>query len=357
MDAKRFDQLAKTFATAISPLGSRSNRRTALRVGTGVLVGVTTSSFVRGQVRAAESSPGLPPESRDPWPACSDTESYDSYCIAEFSVDGVDQLATNPPRYEAIVHGSTSRPNDISPDRLEWRVHRRNLEDWDGSLTQAELSKEVHLRFRSGQLNPVVAFSRGVGVEMRVTGSDAEGWEAEFRGHPGISPTSQPSDPEQATFISLVYLAGMALIPSSPFIGDWEGYEGYMASTAKTFGTPQWVGDGWQVYLESPHFMPDGSVTHGSYNAWMTAGTLQRLGLTVDQAVNGGLTVTQTEDGVTSPAQAEIFELDGGVYFRIPDITFSQQIISIRGRGRGKCARKCRKGRVCRKGRCVKKKG
>jgi hypothetical protein len=135
------------------------------------------------------------------------------------------------------------------------------------------------------------------------------------------------------------------------------GFEGYLAgSNINAMGTPNWNGSGWGIHVASPHRMLDGSVTHGSFLAWVSPTSLQRLGLTPEQATAGELTVTRIDNGVISPVTALLSIVDGGALIELPDLTFSSPTISIRRRGGSACASKCKRGRVCKNGRCVKKK-
>jgi hypothetical protein len=343
MDADHFDRLTKFLSTA-------TTRRAALRAAAGLFGGLATAGLGRGRGQAAGPAPPIPPPSLDPWPACSEARTH--YCVAAFSVDGVNQLVDDPD-YTPLVSGTNTLTNGTT-DRLNWDVWPRN-----GELQAADLSKEIVLRIRAGRLEPVFTAMRVTGVRLQASGDATSGWEIEVRGRPAPVPgcNTDPLSCEQATTMAVTF-QGESLHRTNPTLNGLNGFEGYLAgSNLNGFGSPRWQGDAWHITLHSPHLMPDGSITHGSYRAWMTPGTLQRLKLTTQEALAGGLAITRIDGGVESAVNAAITALDGGVLIDIPDLTFSSPTIAIGKRGGGKCAKRCRKGRVCKKGRCVKKKG
>ena len=174
MDANHFDRLAKVLSTA-------RTRRAALRGAVGLVGGVVTARTTPLRARAAAPAPPIPPPSLDPWPACSETQSH--YCVAAFSVDGVDQL-TNDSDYFPVVVGTASQQGLAVADRLEWHIYPRA-----GELQSSDLNKAIVLRIRSGQLEPVMTVMRSTAVRMRTSGDASSGFEVEVRGRPAPVPS------------------------------------------------------------------------------------------------------------------------------------------------------------------------
>jgi hypothetical protein len=240
----------------------------------------------------------------------------------------------------------------VTADRLQWGVRRAN-----DALQSDDLEREIHLRFRSGLLEPVAAFLQAAGVDVTVSGGAATGWLVEVRGRPAIVPGFFGPTPTERADVVTVYFSGMAEHRTSRALSGWGGFEGHVAvSGAHSYSAPNWRGSGWNIFLQSAHLLPDGQVNHGSYRAWISPASLQRLELTAAQAASGELVITRIDNGVEAAVAATLSVVNSGVLVDIPDLTFSSPTISMQRRSKGGCAKKCRKGRVCKKGRCVKKK-
>ena len=352
MDADRFDSVAKTLAAPRS-------RRTMLRAAAGVIAGLATARFAPMRAQAADPVPPIPAPSLTPWPPCSGAISH--YCVAEFTADGVDQLSSPTPEYQVFVYGTGSLVGATVADRLEFLLYRT---DGDLQLKQTDLDTQIVLKLHAGQLEPVSTHMRGVAMSMRKTGDGVSGWDLEYRGRPSIQPGYYDASGLEHSQFTWFTFQSLSLCRNSSMLGGWSGYEGYMAS-ANVSGSspPSWINQGWHVNLMSPHLAEDGSVLHGSYAAWMTAGTVQRMGLTIEQAIAGGMTVTRRDGGLVSDVPASISERDGGLFIEIPDLTFSSPTIVLQGPGGGGGSgqgpgpsESCAKGRSFKNGRCVKKK-
>lgn len=365
MKPERFDLLARS-------LEQMSTRRTALRIAAGMAGGVAGGAIALRYGRAADDVPPPPPASFSlKWPVCSAERPH--YCVAEFSVDGQDQLAGDPPAYIADVLGISDPEASGLATNVNWQVNRYNddplcdthtLAGCGWNLEDADLDKEIFLRIRMGRLKPYLTYQESGVTRVRVTGSEAAGWETEIRGRPGILawPDNPPADQEQAAH-ALPAFHGMGY-PREEWPADIQPFEGMVSSTAHGWAYPEWVDGGWEVRLSSPHFLPDSSVNHGSYAAWMAPANLQRMGLTTQQAVGGELKISRSDDGVVSAIDVSITEFNDGVFIEIPDLTFSSPAIIMRkrgggtdpGQGDGGSAHDCPKGKVYKHGRCVKKK-
>src|SRR3954470_1541477 len=86
--------------------GSRLSRRGTLAATAAGLITTLVGDKTQGAMRhpfatAASPPPPIPPASFDFWPACSPEREH--YCVAAFSVDGVDQLAAADPDFAAGV--------------------------------------------------------------------------------------------------------------------------------------------------------------------------------------------------------------------------------------------------------------
>jgi hypothetical protein len=225
-----------------------------------------------------------------------------------------------------------------------------------GELQLDDLRREIHLRFRSGRLEPVITYMQASNFSMSVSGSAATGWLADLHGQPGVVPGVSDINNQEKADLLFVLFQGLARHRTSPTLAGWGGFEGYMAvDGVRGFSAPRWRGDGWNVHLESVHLLPDGAVNHGSYQAWIAPAALRQLKLSPSEATRGELLVTRIDNGVESTVSAVLAEQHDGVLVEIPDLTFSSPTISIRRQGKGSCAKKCKKGRVCKNGRCKKK--
>ena len=329
-------------------MASSGPRRSVLRAVAGLAVG--TAIAERGQrSAAAEAPPLIPDSSMYRWPACTDARRF--YCVDSFSVDGVDQLIGQDPEFEPWVLADRG-PVDggVVADRLQWSVFPVN-----GNLQMSDLARDFQIGVRAGLLEPFTAFMRGEGFEMEVTGNSTTGWYVGLHGKPAVD-FLVPSGEQEPTELQVVF-QGMGYHRTESNLSMWGRFEGYVASNSiHGYSPPRWQGNGWHMGLQSFHFLPDGSVNHGSYRAWMSPQSLRLMKLSIAEALQGALAVSRVDDGVESAVTAVISETGGGVLIDIPDLTFSSPTISIRKRGKGGCAKKCRKGRVCKNGRCKKKK-
>lgn len=335
---------ASTFDRVSRWLGHRNDRREAVLKGTGlvgaVLAGITTRSR---RVRAAP--PPLPPLYED-WPPCSDDRA--DYCVAEYTIGGIDRLAAPTPDLRLWVLGTKSQPDDTEVNRVEWSVNGERTQ----SLDESTLDQDVVVRLRTGRLRPTFGAAWGVGLFASLSGSTEDGWMMTFTGRPGLRQSPSRDDPEVADEARVV-CSGMYhdLTESNP------GYpDGLYVSTIQNAGFPEWRDGAWLVSLHAPHLAADGSVNRGSYSAWISPDNLARMGLTIEQAVAGGLAVTVTDDGVVAPVPPfSVTEREGGASIAIIDLTFSSPILKMAKKGGGRCAKKCLRGQVCRKGRCVRR--
>lgn len=312
---------------------------------------VLTSAGRRIAPVAAEAPPPIPMfnGALDPWPTCSESRRF--YCVESFSVDGVDQLDADAPEFVPTVMATRDAVTAGEADRLEWWVFPTV-----GNPQIEDLQREIRLRFRAGLLEPVITFMQASDFTMEVSGSAATGWLVDMRGKPAVVPGVNDLNNKERADILFIQFQGLARHRTSPIVSGWGGFEGFMAvDSVQGFSAPQWRGDGWNVFLESVHLLPDGAINHGSYRAWVSPAALQRLKLTPGQAVSGELLISRFDNGVESTVAAVLSELNAGVLIDIPDLTFSSPTIAIRKRGKGGCAKKCKKGRVCKNGRCKKK--
>jgi hypothetical protein len=219
----------------------------------------------------------------------------------------------------------------------------------------SDLVREFHIGIRVGLLEPFAAFIRSEDFAMAVTGNAASGWHVDVQGKPAVG-FLVPSGGQEPTELQ-VSLQGMAEHRTATNVAMWNRFEGYVAANSvHAFSPPRWQGDGWRMDLESFHSLPDGSLNHGSYRAWISPASLSLMKLTPANAVQGALAVTRIDMGVESAVSAVLSETNSGVLIDIPDLTFSSPTISIRRRGKSDCAKKCGKGRTCKNGRCKKKK-
>jgi hypothetical protein len=272
----------------------------------------------------------------------------------------VDQLNTPKPDYNlyAFRLRTGDGPEDQSTMRPVWILNRLEGGQETG-LKDQDLSLEVELHLRLGRLHPVLV-SQISGVSYtKVFGNETDGWELTSHGLPGLF--SFPGEDEQSTDAWVVFQGEGYQRAEWP--AEFTPFKGMTASSAYS-DYPIWEDGAWKVRLYAPHFLPDGSVRHGSYSAWISPETLSDLQLTLDAALAGGLSVAREDDGVTSPVEAALTARDGGVYIEIPDLTFSSPAIVMKKRAKpapdtpppGGCMPKCRKGRVCKKGICLKQK-
>ncbi len=350
MAVQRIDRVARWMAET-------GTRRTMLRTGAGLVSTIAVGAHVHGYA-SAEGPPPPPPE-REAWPACSDERQH--YCIVDLLVAGVDQLNSPNPGYRlsAFRLRTGDGPEDPLTMRPIWYLNRlvngneRDLEDQD-------LDVEIELRLRLGQLHPVLVTQTSGISYIQVSGNDADGWEVASLGSPALF--SYPGEDEQAEDAWVVFQGEG--YQRSEWPAEFEPFKGMIAASAFA-DYPIWEDGSWKVRLYAPHLLPDGSVRHGSYSAWILPQTLTDLHLSLDEALTGGLTVTREDGGVTSPLDASLTARDGGVYIEIPDLTFSTPAIVMRKRANpaapeapspGTCEPRCRKGRVCKSGRCKKKK-
>ncbi|MBL8127016.1 MAG: hypothetical protein JNM64_05220 [Chloroflexia bacterium] len=250
------------------------------------------------------------------------------------------------------VMGTRDSVTAGAAERIEWWALPAA-----GEFQLADLQREMRLRFRTGRLEPVITYMQASDFSMDVSGSAANGWLIDVRGKPAVVPGAFDIDNMVRADLLFFQFQGLARHRTSPILAGWGGFEGYMAvDSVFGFSAPRWRGDGWNVFLESFHLLPDGTVNHGSYRAWVAPAALQRLDLTTAQAISGALLVSRIDDGRESAVAAVLSAHDGGVLIDIPDLTFSSPTIVIRKRGKSGCSQKCRKGRTCKNGRCVKKK-
>jgi hypothetical protein len=267
-------------------------------------------------------------------------------------VDGVNQLIPDSEFAPRVVGDRGAVDGGIVADRLQWGVLRAN-----SVLQPDDLPREMHLRFRSGLLEPVAALLQAADADMTVGGSAESGWLVDVRGRPTIVPGFLGPTPTEQADVVYVYFSGMAEHRTSRALPGWGGFEGHVAvAGANSSSAPNWRGSGWNIFLQSAHLLPDGQINHGSYRAWIAPASLQRLELTAAQAVSGELVITRIDNGVELVVAATLAVVNSGVLVDIPELTFSSPTISMRRRGKGSCAKKCRKGRTCKNGRCVKKK-
>lgn len=337
-------------------VATRLTRRGTLAASGAALFGALRGELARAANHraadvAASAPPPIPAPGFDHWPACSGEREH--YCIETFTVDGTDELLLPEPEYVPFVWGSSSVPEGSVADRLEWDIRRAQ-----GDLQPEDLTKEMVLRIRSGLLEPVVTTMWSAGVRLVKSGDAGSGWNVAVRGRPTNVPSFLTNPEQEQADLVFRHFQGMGLDRQSPILNQgFNGFEGYVAgANVRGLGFPQWLGNGWSVGLQSSHLMPDGSVTHGSYVAWIAPQALQYLELTAEQAAAGQLLITRTDGGETSPIDAALSVLDGGVFVEISDVTFSSPTISMVRRNGGACAQKCHKGQVCKNGRCVKKK-
>lgn len=337
MTKPRIDRLSRWLAGA-------GSRRNVLRATLGA-AGALAAAGMRIAPASAESPPPIPNSSPEPWPVCSETRRF--YCVESFSVDGVDYLGAVQPDYELRVTAINNSGESGEADRVFWFVLATSQPE-DRQL-------EMHLRLRTGLLEPVLTFAHASEFSMEVMGGTGTGWLMDAQGKPGFVVSQlNPQNFDQAAALSHV-LTGTSI--HRTYSDGWGGFEGYVqVDGIRSYGPPVWQRDGWQIGLNSVHLLPDGSVNHGSYRAWISPRSMQKLQLTPGQAVSGELRVSRTDDGLESPVGAVLTEQRGGVLVEIPDLTFSSPTISMRRRSNGGCAMKCRRGRVCKNGRCKKKK-
>lgn len=352
MTEPRIDRVARWVA-------GTGTRRTVLRASAALVSTIAVGRQAPGFDVAAAEGPPPPPSEREYWPACSDERRH--YCVAELRVDGVDQLNTTNPTYSlsAFRLRTSEGPEDTSTMRPLWILNRleggqeRGLQDQD-------LGVEVELRLKLGQLHPILVIQTSGIASIQVSGNDADGWELVSRGVPALF--SFPGDDEQSDSAWATYWGEGYQRAEWP--AEFDSFRGTISASAIS-GYPTWEEGAWRVGLSAPHFLPDGSVRHGSYSAWVSPQTLTDLHLTLEEALSGGLSVTREDGGVTSSVNASLTARDGGVYIEIPDLTFSTPTIVMKKRAQppapdatstGKCDPKCRKGRVCKNGRCKKKK-
>lgn len=327
---------------------SRSSRRSVFRAVAGLAIATAIGQRELSSA-AAESPPPIPESSMDRWPVCSDSRRF--YCVESLSVDGVDQLSAQHPEFEPWVLADRGIVDGgVVANRLQWSVFPVN-----GNLQMSDLAREFHIGIRAGLLEPFAAFMRSEGFMMAVTGNATTGWHVDVQGKPAVG-FLVPSGGQEPTELQVSF-QGMGEHRTASNVAMWNRFEGYVAANSiHGFSPPRWQGDGWKMDLESFHFRPDGSVNHGSYRAWISPASLRLMKLTPANALQGALAVTRIDEGVESALSAVLSETNGGVLIDIPDLTFSSPTISIRKRGKGGCAKKCRKGRVCKNGRCKKKK-
>lgn len=341
MAERSIDALARTLAGG-------GSRRDLLRAGTSVVLGGAAASRTPGIAGAAP--PPIPDASGDSWPVCSNPGQH--YCVEAFTANGIDLLTEPSPPYQGFVLAGR---NDATPGpahQLYWSVWGER-----DRLTSADAATEFRIVVRCGRLEPTATFMWATNAELRKTGDDESGWRIEVRGRPSIMPLGDdPLAGGEATTLWTGF-EGYSLHRQAPELSIWDGFEGYMSvGGAHSWSPPYRRGDGWFVSLKGYHFWPDGvTLNQGSYKAWVSPQSLQTLGLTAQQAASGGLTVSRIDDGVESAISASISSDAGGVLIDIPDLTFSSPTIAIRKRGKGGCAKKCKKGRVCKNGRCKKK--
>jgi hypothetical protein len=343
MTEPRIDSLARWLAGA-------GTRRTVLRAAIRAGGALAANRWQVLQV-AAEAPPPIPKASLEGWPVCSESRRF--YCVESLAVDGVDQLAMQEPEFVPWVTGDRGAVDGgVTADRLQWGARRAN-----NDLETEDLSREIHLRFRSGLLEPVAGFLRAADVEMAVDGDASTGWRVDVRGRPAVVPGFLGPVPTQQADVIYVWFSGMAEHRTSRALSGWGGYEGSVAAAGiHGYSAPNWRGSGWNVFLQSAHLLPGGEINHGSYRAWISAASLRRLELTASQAASGDLVITRIDNGVEAPVAASLSVVKSGVLVDIPDLTFSSPTIVMQRRGKGGCAKKCRKGRFCKNGRCVKKK-
>lgn len=347
MDGTRFDNLARRVARLRS-------RRDVLRGVAVVATGAITTRIGERQV-AAETPPPIPTVTVNTfefWPVCSNTQRF--YCIESFSVDGVDQLTKeNPDFVPSVVASLEFAPSGFGEaDRVEWWVLPAT-----GELQPTDLRRDFRLRFRSGRLEPAMTHMQAADFSMNVSGSEASGWLVDLRGKPAVVPGVKDVNNLERADLLFIKFQGQARHRTSIVFSQMQGFEGYIAvDSVLGSSSPAWHGQGWNVLLESVHWLPDGEINHGSYRAWIAPAALQRLKLSPSNAIRGELLVSRIDDGVESTVAATLSEQDGGVLIDIPDLTFSSPTISMRRRGKGGCAKKCKKGRVCKNGHCKKKK-
>lgn len=342
MSEPRLDRLARWLVGA-------GTRRKVLAASVGAVAALASNGWKPALV-AAEAPPPIPDGSLEGWPVC--TEDRRFYCVESLVVDGVDQLEQDPEFVPWVTGDRGAVDGGVTADRLQWGVRRAT-----DAIQIADLSREIHLRFRSGLLEPVASFLQTADVDMTVSGGAATGWRVDVRGKSAIVPGFfGPTTSEQADVV-YVQFSGMAEHRTSHAISGWGGFEGHVAvSGAHSYSAPNWRGSGWNIFLQSAHLLPDGQVNRGSYRAWISPASLLRLELTAAQATGGELVITRIDNGVESVVAAKLTVVNDGVLVDIPDLTFSSPTISMRRRGNGGCAKKCRKGRTCKNGRCVKKK-
>ena len=336
----RLDSVARWLAGAES-------RRAVIRAGAGLALGGLIPA--RMPELAGAAPPPVPAASNDNWPICSDPDQH--YCVETFTADGVD-LLTDATRYQWMFVADRDVVSPGPATRMGWDV----IGDRD-RMTVADAETKFRFVVRCGRLEPTATFMRATRGVLRKTGDAANGWRLEIVGQPSVTPGGDnPLGTGQATGL-MTDFSGSSLHRKAATLSMWEGFEGFISvSGAASYSPPYRRGDGWYVGLRGYHLWPDGvTLNQGSYQAWVSPQSLQTLGLTVEQAVAGGLTVARIDDGVESSIRATLAADAGGVLIEIPDLTFSSPTIAIRKAGKRGCATKCRKGRVCRNGHCKKK--
>jgi hypothetical protein len=91
----------------------------------------------------------------------------------------------------------------------------------------------------------------------------------------------------------------------------------------------------WQITVGNVHLTTDGQPVAESVTAHVGAPLLAALGLTTTQALALGLDVTRTDGSTTSNVPAAISDAgDGGIYIRIPTLTFSKPRLTFKAGGR-----------------------
>jgi hypothetical protein len=354
MQSDEFDRITHT-------LGTMGTRRGLLRTA-GMLGALLGGAGRWLPSRAAAAAPPPPASLRETWPVCSEERAH--YCVDTFHVAGEDQLAGPSPAYQAYVFGvnevlasNPDNPDAIPATHIYWVLDAAGL-----NLAEDDLTREIVLRVRVGTLKPFYTAAYARGLRLQVDGSAATGWTVDIRGRPALEtlPDPPPADQEQATIVRVVF-SGEAYTRAD-FPADFIPYEGYVGFEAG-HALPEWIDDAWQIRMSSQHFMPDGSLRRASYTAWLAPANLERLELTLEEALAGRVEIRRRDDDKESDVAVTLRALDGGLLIEFPEITFSAPTFIIRSRPRGTspgptrdaCPKRCGKGRVCRHGRCVRK--
>jgi len=200
------------------------------------------------------------------------------------------------------------------------------------NLGAAFLDKEMVVGICSGRLKLESGSFGARGSAVSLTGNADAGWEITTPVRPAVRQV-MAHDPaaEQGDEAWVVCMGMLRAKHTGPGVVSAEGF--YQWTNASSWSTPWWKDDAWQIDLWSPHYAAPGTsedgLTHGTYSCWMTGQCIQDLGLTLQQALSGQLTVTRIDNGVTSPVTATLVERDGGVFIDIPDLTFSSPTLRI----------------------------